>query len=83
MVGFQQSAQTLGTDDFALMSFMLRRDDPAEPLVNPLMMIVLQVLGQDISRLLLGGEAQTVETFLFDGSDESFCVGVQIRTARW
>jgi hypothetical protein len=30
MVGFQQSAQTLKADDFALMSFMLRLDDSSD-----------------------------------------------------
>jgi hypothetical protein len=45
VVGFQQSTQTLDTDDLTLVPFMLRCDDPAEPLVNPLMMIVLKVLG--------------------------------------
>ena len=42
-VEFQQSARMLTTDDFALVSFMLRRDDPIEILVNPLMVIVLEI----------------------------------------
>jgi hypothetical protein len=35
MAGFQQSAQTLNADDFALISFMLRLDDPVEALTLP------------------------------------------------
>ena len=45
MVGFQQSTESLYADDFTLMTFMLRLDDPVEALVNPLVMIVLEVLG--------------------------------------
>ena len=44
MVGFQQPAQTLDADDLARVSFMLRLDDPVETLVNPLVMIVLEIL---------------------------------------
>ncbi len=36
MVGFQQSTEALDTDDFTLMTFVLRLDDLAEALVNPL-----------------------------------------------
>ncbi len=61
-VGFQQSAQTLNADDFALMSFMLRLDDPVEALVNPLMMIVREILREDVSQLVFRGEDEVVET---------------------
>jgi integrase len=38
MIGFQQSAQTLNRDNLTPAAFMLRRDDPIEALVNPLVM---------------------------------------------
>jgi hypothetical protein len=44
MVGFQQSAPTLDANDLALIPFMLRLDDLVETLVNPLVMIVLEIL---------------------------------------
>ena len=53
MVGLQQSAQTLDANDLALIPFMLRLDDPVETLVNPLVMVVLEILGQNISQLYL------------------------------
>jgi len=34
----------LDTDDFALVPFMLRLDDSVDPLVNPLVTIVLEIL---------------------------------------
>jgi len=43
MVGSQQSAKSLNASDLALVPFMLGLDDPVEPLVNPLMMIVLLI----------------------------------------
>jgi hypothetical protein len=44
MIGFQQSAQPLEADDLTLVPFMLGHDDPVETLVNPLVMIVLEIL---------------------------------------
>ena len=44
MVGFQQSAQTFDANDLALFPFMPRLDDSVEALVNPLVMIVLEIL---------------------------------------
>lgn len=82
MVGFQQSTEPLYADDFTLMAFVLRLDDPVEALVNPLVMIVLEVLGQDVPQLLFSGEDEMTETFLFYGPDEPLGVGIQIRTAR-
>jgi hypothetical protein len=81
VVGSQQSAQTLNADDLAMASFVLRLDDPIEALVNPLVMIVLEILGQNVPQLLFGEEDQVIETFLSDGSHEAFRMGVQIRTA--
>jgi hypothetical protein len=57
-------------------------DDSTEALVNPLVMIVLEILGQDMSQLLFGSEHQLVEAFHLDGSDESLGIGVEIRTSR-
>ena len=54
MVGLQQTTQSLNTNDLALVSFVLWLDDPVEALVNPLMMVVLEVFGQDISQLVFG-----------------------------
>ena len=51
MIGFQQSAQTFNADDLTLVSFMLRFDDRVDALVNPLVMIVQEVLAQDIAQL--------------------------------
>ena len=53
MIGFQQSAQTLDADDVALVPLMSRIDDPIDALVDSLVMIVLEVLGKDVSQLLL------------------------------
>ena len=55
MVGFQQSAETLDAEDLTLMTFMLGLDDMMETLVNPLVVIVLEVLAQDIAQLFLRG----------------------------
>ena len=44
VIGFQQSTQTLNANDLALVSFMLKLDDLVETLVNPLVVIVLEVL---------------------------------------
>jgi hypothetical protein len=60
---------------------MLWLDDLVDVLVNPLVVIVLEILGQDVPQLLLGEEDQMIETLLFDGSQEPFRVGVQSRTA--
>jgi hypothetical protein len=81
MLGFQQSTQTLDAEDFALVPFVLRLDDPVETLVNPLLGIVLEILGQDVAELFFGGEDEMIETFLSDGPHEPLRVGVQIRTA--
>jgi hypothetical protein len=80
MVGFQQSTQTLDADDLTLMTFMLRLDDLVKALVNPLVMIVLEILGQNVAQLFFGGEDQMVETLLADGPHEALRVGIQIRT---
>ncbi len=49
MVGFQQSAQAFNTDNLAVVPFMLWLDDSIDALVNPLMMVVLKVLGEDVT----------------------------------
>ena len=51
VIGFQQSAQALEADDLALVSFMLGLDDLVKALVNPLVMIVGEILAQDIAQL--------------------------------
>ncbi len=56
MVGFQQAAQTLDADDLTLMTFMLGLDNLVKALVNPLVVIVLEVLAQDVAQLFFGGE---------------------------
>jgi hypothetical protein len=68
MVGFQQSAQALDADDLVLVSLMLGLDDPVEALVNPLVMAVLDVLGQDVAQLLLRGKDEIVEALRVDRS---------------
>jgi hypothetical protein len=86
VVGFQQSAQTFDTDDLALVPFVLWLDDLVDALVNPLLMIVLEILGQDVPQLLFGEEDQVTKTLLFDGSHEAFRVGVYQRlrdTSSW
>ena len=81
MVGFQQSTQTLNADDFTLVPLMLGLDDLVEPLVNPVMMIVQEILREDVSQLVFRGEDQVAETLLFDGSHEALRMGIQIGTA--
>ena len=56
MIGFQQSAQALNADDLTLVSCVLGFDDLVEALVNPLVMIVVEVFGQNVSQLFFGGE---------------------------
>jgi len=43
MVGLQQSAEALNADDLTLAAIMLWLDDLIEALMDPLMMIVLEV----------------------------------------
>ncbi|MEN6426613.1 MAG: hypothetical protein ABFE13_14730 [Phycisphaerales bacterium] len=52
VVGFQQAAQTLNADDLALVSFVPWLDDLVDALMNPLVMVVFQILGQGIPQLL-------------------------------
>jgi hypothetical protein len=49
MVGFQQSTETLDANDLTLTSLMLRLDDPVETLVNPFLMIVGEIFGEDVA----------------------------------
>jgi hypothetical protein len=51
MVRLQQSAEALNADDLTLVSFMLGLDDLVKALVNPLVVIVLEVLAQDMAQL--------------------------------
>ena len=81
MVGSQQSAESFDADNLALVPFVLWLDDLVDALVYPLMMIVLEILGQDVPQLLFGEEDQVTETLLFDGSHEAFRVGIQIGAA--
>ena len=53
VIRLQQSAQTLNADNLALVPFVLWLDDLVDALVNPLMMIVFEILGQDLSQLFL------------------------------
>ncbi len=46
VIGSQQSTETLNADDLTLVSCVLRFDDLVEALVNPLVMIVLEVLSR-------------------------------------
>jgi hypothetical protein len=78
-IGFQQSAKTLDANNLTLAAVMLWLDDSMEALVNPLMVVVLEILGQNVAQLVFGREDKMVETFLFDGPDESLRVGIQIR----
>ena len=48
MVGLQQSAQALDTDNLAVVPFMAGGNDPVDALMNPLMMVMLKILGQDV-----------------------------------
>jgi hypothetical protein len=82
MVGFEQSARTLDAGDLALVPCVVWLDDPADALVHPLVMIVLEILGQDVAELLFGGEDGMVEGFFSDGPHEPLRVGIQIRTTR-
>jgi hypothetical protein len=56
MVRLQQSTETLNADDLTLMTFRPGLDDLVETLVNPLVMVVVEVFGQNVSQLFLGGE---------------------------
>lgn len=43
-----QAAESLNADDFTLMAPLLRLNDPIEALADPLVMVVLKTLGQDV-----------------------------------
>jgi hypothetical protein len=66
VVGLQQSAKAFDTDDVALRVLVLWLDDSLEALVNPLVMVVREVLGQDVAQLLFRREDEVIEAFLFD-----------------
>ena len=83
MVGLQQSAETLDADDLTLTTLMLWRDDLVNALVNPFVVIVFEILGENVAQLFFGGENKVIETLLSDGPHEPLRVGIQIRTARW
>ena len=83
MVGFSSPPESLNTDDRGLVALVSRLDDPVEVLVNSLLMVVLEVFGQDMSELLFGGQDEMLETFLLDGPAKSFRVGIEIGTSRW
>ena len=82
MVGSEQSTELLNTDNLTLMTFIVRLNDLVKTLVNPLVMIVLEILGQHVAQLVFRGEDEMIEALFFDGPDESLRVGVQIRTSR-
>ncbi len=48
-VGFQQSAQSLDTDDLAIVPSVPRFNDSVDALMNPLVMVVFKILGQDVT----------------------------------
>jgi hypothetical protein len=48
---FRQSAQTLAADDVTLVLWMSKIDDPIDALVDPFVMILLEVLKNSVSQL--------------------------------
>lgn len=62
-------------------ALMLGLDDLVETLVNPLMMAVVKIFGHNIAQLVFGRQDEMVETFLFDGPDKPFRVGIEIGTS--
>lgn len=80
MIRFEQPAEASDALDLGIaISLILWLDDPAQPPMNSLMMIILTVLLQDIFKLLDRREDQMVEAFSFYGFDKPFGVGIQIR----
>ena len=51
MVGLKQSAETLDADDLTLTTLMLWRDDLVNALVNPFVVIVFEILGENVAQL--------------------------------
>ena len=49
MVGFRQSAQAFNTDNLAVVPFTPGLNDPVYALVNPLMRVILEILGKDMT----------------------------------
>jgi len=49
MIGFQQSAQALDTDNLAIVPFMTGGNDPVDALVDPLVMVMLEIFGEDVT----------------------------------
>ena len=49
MIGFQQSAQALDTDNLAIVPFVTGGNDPVDALVDPLVMVMLEIFGEDVT----------------------------------
>jgi hypothetical protein len=58
------------------------RDDVAQPLVVPLLVVVRDVLAQDGAQVGFAERDDLRETLALDGPHEALSMGVQIRRAR-
>ena len=59
-VGFQEFPQALTAHNLTMVSFVPRLDDSIQAVVNPLVMVVFEILAQDMAQLFFRGEDQTV-----------------------
>ena len=71
MIEAQQTAQSGGTDDFGVWTWLFhdsgigKRDDVRKPLMVAFLMVVLDILIQDVTKLAFTHKNQVVETFGF------------------
>ena len=82
MVETKHPAEALGALDGGRRRFAVVTtfDQPIiEPLMIPLPVIVSGVLASGLSKRPFAEEDHAIETFIFDRSDESLGVGVQVR----
>ena len=49
MVGFQKAAQAFDAEDLAIVPSIPRLNDLIDALMGPFMMVVLKILGQDVT----------------------------------
>jgi hypothetical protein len=80
MIRFQQAAQAFHTNNLSGYSPELCPwlDDSAQSFMNPLVMIIIEVIVEYIPQLGFIGQDQFVQTLVFDGPHKSLCVGIHL-----
>ena len=84
VVAFQQSAEPLATKNPALRGWIVgwRHNPPVtQPLMRAFYMIMFHKLRNNVAKMLFAEEYHFVRTFVFNGLDEAFAVGICLRRA--